>query len=1402
MDSTPFFSLLAQPFPDDRATGRSGSGWWIAVVLAWALLATPPAAAEPTFESVPRFDRLSVEDGLSHSTVWTALQDTDGFMWFGTEAGLNRFDGYDFKTYKHDRLAPSTLSASGVMALVQDRRGRLWVGTYGGGVDLFEPTSETFRHIPQAPGQDGDSLSDSIVFAMLEDAAGDLWIGTRSGLHRIDAERLEAERIPIVLDDGVEDGSDEDGSDEDGDEAPRILAVYQDRSGRLWAGTDCGLVSFDGSGSTSPCWRTPTSARGLAVTSVYDVVEDSRGRLWVGTAEGLRYLDEERGELLTPELGAPWIENQVQSLFIDGNGSLWIGYSTAGLTRFDPLDGRKATFTNDPSDPRSLSDDSVIRSLEDSTGILWFTTFLGINRLDPIQRQFPTYRHQVNHPNTLSSNSIWALEEDHRGHLWVGTYNEGLNRIDRQSGTVTLYEPRPGDDDSLAGGAINALHEDAQQTMWIGTWSGLSRWHDDDGRFHTLKHRPDDPTSLSHNIVQVIHEDRSRRLWVGTHQGLNRLDRATGRFQRLGHDGGVPASTSVNSVVEDIDGGLWFGSAASGLFYLPRDAAPEAPTFTRIRHREGTDGLVSDKIASLFLDADGVLWIGTYGAGLNRYDPEDGSFVHYGERQGLPSDTILGILPDDDGFLWLSTYSGLGRFAPTTGHCQIFSQVHGLQGDTFSDASHERTRDGELLFGGTAGLNIFDPRSITVRSDPPVVRLTDFQLLAGHDDSAEATLRRQFLDGQVVLRHHQDLFAIDFAALHFAAPGSHRYEYRLAGFDDAWIHTDARKRFAQYSNLDAGDYRFQVRARTLDGVESAAPATLRLTVLPPPWKTWWAYSLYSIIALSTLAAIGALQRRKFERERSISRRLRTVDRLKSEFLANTSHELRTPLYGMTGIAESLLEGAAGRLNENVRANLSMIVASGRRLTSLVDDLLDFSKIGKGRLDLHKQPVDLASMVEAVITLSRPLVGGKQVTLHNRVPVALPPALGDHNRLLQILHNLVGNAIKFTPEGQVIVSAEMVDDRLVVKVTDSGIGIDEDQWERIFEPFVQIDAAVDRQHGGAGLGLSVARELIHLHGGEIWVERHRPQGMVFLFSLPIATPGAQEIHVESLPKILSGSHQVETPKTSQVQPDMNPKPVVGRHLAAERDFHILIVDDEPINRQILVNMLSVQGYRLSETASGEEALQRLQEDSFDLVLLDVMMPIMSGYEACRTLRQSYSLQELPVIFLTAKTQESDLVSGFAAGGNDYLTKPVQRLELIARVRSHLERVYLHRHLESLVESRTQRISELNQELESRNDELERFTSTVTHDLKSPLVTIKGFLDFARQDALSGDVERIHKDFDRMTLATDKMHQLLESLLDVSRRKVARRSDRDTETSVDGPPAETARPEETPLPARSK
>lgn len=1305
------------------------------------------AAAEETtvWPRLDRLERLSNREGLSSNWVLDIQQDSDGFLWIGTDDGLNRFDGYEFRVYRHDPDDPESISNNYIARIYETADGRLWVAT-SAGLNVVDSTTGRARHFRHDPA-DPNSLAGDFVGDMEEDVEGNLWLVTGAGVDRLDT----SEKVTHV-DLGAEDAG--------------ILDAFKSRDGSVWLGGD-GLYKA-GSNATVQQMELVGAPDG----PISYMTEDPDGFLWVGYfLGGLLRFDPRNNESREYSIGPR--TGEIHSLHAKANGRLWIGTALRGLTILDPGTGDFETFRHRPDEPGSLSNDRIMTIFEDRTGITWMGTDTALNKYVPSREAFVPFQHRATDSASLSGNFVWPIVEDLDGFIWVGTVDDGLNRIDCRP-TKPVVQRFPHDVTDSSGtrtDLIAGLHVDRQGDLWIvGSEGVVDRKRRGGVSFEALDGIVEDPADGFEGIVRAVTEAEDRVFWIGG-VGLWRYEASSRRLTRYRHDEEDPNSRpagTIYTLLGEREGVLWLGMHNSGLGRFD----PEREAFESIMpNDEVSPGLSDDSVNALLRGRDGMLWIATPG-GLDRLDTENRQFLDFPGRDDFSQSVISALVEDQDGFLWLGTRRGLIRLDTKTGTTKIYDSEDGLLADVVSFQAGGRTADGTLLFGTHSGLNLFDPRNLTSDPHPPEVRITDFQILNRSTPLGERLLP------DLVLDHHEKIFSFNFAALHFASPEKNRYRYRLEGFQDEWVETDARQRFAQYTNLDADDYVFRVQASNPDGVWNDNGVVVNLRVLPPPWRSWWAYTAYALAGLGIVFFFVQSHRRELryqresaENERQINRRLREVDKLKDEFLANTSHELRTPLYGMTGLAESLIDGARGELPEKAHQDLEMIVASGRRLSSLVDDILDFAKLRHGEMGLRLKAIDLEALAEVVVALSKPMADSKSLEIRNQLTNDLPLVHADENRLQQILFNLVGNAIKFTDAGFVELNADVEPNEkwLKVSIRDTGIGIPENQQAGIFDAFKQVDASSEREFGGTGLGLAISRSLVELHGGAMTVQSKPGEGSVFSLTLPVVEGG---VEVETATQ---DSRPVPRPNFSPVT-DQDKSDTASRPpIEAEAD--ILIVDDEPVVRRILANQLTSQGYRVSRAASGAEALEQLSKRRPDLVLLDVMMPKMSGFEVCRSLREQHSLEELPVIFLTAKSRVEDLVVGLAAGANDYLAKPISKSELLSRVRTHLDLLQNHRRVNDLLAERTSDLSEkerllqerkkLVDDLEARNNELARFNYTVSHDLKNPMVTIKNFLGKLRMDAEAGRSESLGQNLEHVETASDRLAQMLEELFEFSR-----------------------------------
>ena len=1246
-----------------------------------------------------KFEHLSVEDGLSTPDVLCMLQDKEGFLWIGTDNGLNRYDGYTFTIYRHNPAEPNSLRSDFITSIYEDQFGDLWIGAYDGGLERFDRDTGQFIHY-QYDSNNPSKLRSNQVLSIYEDQFGVLWIGTYGGLDKFHRETetfthyQHEENNPSSLSSNA------------------VQIVYEDSNGTLWIGTNGkGIDRFDRATEQFIHYQhDEQNAHSLSDNAINSIYEDNTGILWIGTFNGLNQFDRTTENFIhyhhNPDDSDSLSHNFVTSIYEDQTGALWIG-TYQGLDRFDREKDQFIHYQYKDSDSSSLSSHGVNFIYEDRSGILW----IGSEGLYKWNRNAPIFTHYLpdkDSPPRMGTNIVTALHEDTAGILWFGTYVGGLHKLNRNTGQLTCYRDKANIPKILSTNTISTIYEDQFGDLWIGTLKGgLYRFDKTIEKFTGYFHEENISHSLSHDSINTIYEDHSGTLWIGTYRGLDRFDRATEHFRHYRHDENKPSSLShdiVSVVYEDSKSHLWVGTARGGLNQFVR----KTEDFICYQHKsENSHSLSHNNISSIYEDSSGNLWIGTWGGGLNQFDQIEGIFHHYTEKNGLSDNRVSGILEDRQGYLWISTSNGLSRFHPETETFMNYDARDGLQMYNFVPSAACKGYSGTMVFGGDTGIAMFFAPEVK-QTIPPIV-ITDFQLFNKSVQIGENSPLHQSITEttSITLSYKQKVFSFEFAALDFTDPAKNQYAYKMEGFDQDWNEVGTR-RTATYTNLLAGTYTFRVKGSNNDGVWNEAGASIKLIITPPPWKTWWAYTLY---ALASAAAIFgyvryktrqqaeeiARQRKELEQERLVSERLRRVDQLKDDFLANVSHELRTPLHGIIGITESLLD-RTNISSEEVRRNYAMIISAGRRLASLVNDILDFSKLKKHELTLQRKPLDLRTLTEVVLTVSQPLVAGKDVILKNDISPDLPAADGDENRVQQILYNLVGNAIKFTERGEIIVSAERTPPWppsrgefthplplpggefkgdspleggqggvLSISVSDTGIGIPQEKLEDIFTSFEQADTSIAREYGGTGLGLPVTKQLVELHGGTIGVESEIGKGSTFTFTLPVAEGTAETTTYQpELAKIqeVPGVQTSVCPSSSQAEVCTPAREVPG--------FRILVVDDEPINQQVLANHLASGKYAITQALNGEEALQSLErEGTFDLVLLDIMMPRMSGYEVCQKIRAIYPRNELPVIMVTAKNQVADLVEGFSSGANDYLAKPFSKDELLARIRTHLD-----------------------------------------------------------------------------------------------------------------------------------
>ena len=1205
-----------------------------------------------------RFDRLLLDENLRGEGVGaikTITQDKTGFIWIGAEYGLVRYDGAQFIRYSADPQDPNALLSNYINDLLFDQIGRMWVAT-DKGLNLYHPATDNFS--PLLPDQ--NRTGNNRVAAMVVDRHNNLILARDDGVTILDATRTQIRHFVI--------------RQLDWDNYVSVQTLFIDQTGTLWLGTKgAGAAVLDVSTGEYRFFRRYRNNPGTIISdNITAISQDGQGRLWFGSSNGgLSRLDPGATAFrnYSYEVNDPTsiADSAIWDIHTDRDGTLWVATDHGGLARYNPDSDGFDYLRHQAYNSGSLSSNQIRALYEDWQGNLWIGLFpSGVNYYNRAAEQFVNYRHRPDDPHSLSHSAVLSFHEDKTGILWVGT-EEGLNAFDRATGVFQRYMRDSLNPRALQANPVLSLAQDEGGDLWLGTWSGgVHRMKQDSREFIQYVYQEKNPQSLSNNIVWSIVKDRQGRLWMGTEGGgLNLYQPGDDGFIHFRHNPNNPAglnSDFIWSMLVDRNGQIWLGTTAGVARLDPETRAFN--NFTRIPGDLRT--FQGERVRSFLEDNTGRIWIGTQDDGFYIYDPTHEVFTHFGKDTALPALYVTGFVQDGQGMVWASTTNGLVKIDPADMSMTTFNKSHGLVGDNFNREANFLGSDGTVYFGGTDGISAFSPDKL--RQEPPSFPLivTNFRIFNQPVKIAAegSPLTQAIWQTRVItLDHRHNMFSFEFSALEFRRSRHQEYAYMMEGFDREWINIGS-ERSATFTNLNAGQYLFKVKTG-VNGKWRDDTAQVRVIILPAPWKTPWAYTAYVVLAvvLVILLANTQIKQVQLASAHAVNRELKSLNNIKDSFLANTSHELRTPLNGIIGIADNLAGQFAGKDNSAAH-HLQLIASSGRRLANLINDILDYSKLANRNLDLYQKPIDLQAITETVFALLAPLTVTKTIRLVNDCRASCPLVVADENRLQQILINLVGNGIKFSDSGSVRVGMSTVGNIAEIYVADTGIGIAGSQCDSIFEAFSQIQSSNTRQYGGTGLGLAITRQLVELHGGRIWVESTPGTGSRFIFTLPIATEQDRgSLHqVGRLPTQPSMSATVKHPAA---------EPKIAKPRNAE-DQTILIVDDDAVNRMVLLGMLKLHDYQIVEAENGIEAVAAVQQNPhIDLVIMDVMMPHMSGHEACRKIRASHSYDCLPVLFLTAKKNvDEDIEQCFAAGGNDYLTKPVSKYDLLPRVANHL------------------------------------------------------------------------------------------------------------------------------------
>ncbi len=1242
-----------------------------------------------------QFSRLDISKGLSNNQVNCFFKDQTGFLWIGTMSGLNRYDGYQFKLFRHDLHDSTTLSDNFIQGIMEGPANKLWIQTRSG-FNIYDPVTDKFdRNISRQLRNFG--IPTGSISVITKNSNGDfLFLIDKRVIYKYvvsTGKTFVMYRAKSAL--------------------AALSAFREDQKKQYWLIFSNGLIEvIDSTGKPRLENDIPSKIYG-SDSANYSLFLDKANDLWIyassGNPKGVILYHPETGlySHFEKDSGYPRLNtNLIVSIQQDDKENIWICTDHGGVNILDMKDNTIQYLLNNIDDDKSLSQNSITAAYKDNTGIIWLGTYKkGISYYHENIIKFPVYRHQPSNPSSLSFDDVNRFVEDAKGNLWIGTNGGGLLYFDRGSNTFRQYLHQAGNANSISNNVIVSLWIDHEQRLWIGTYfGGLDCL--ENGRFVHHRHDPTNPATLSDDRVWEIYEDSKNNLWIGTLDGgLDRFDEQHAIFYH--HN--TTLSNSVNSnyiaaIIEDDEGKLLIGTN-NGIDVLDNSTGRVVPfkNYTNL-----PDGLSNNDVISILADRRGLIWIGTRD-GLNVFDKKKRKIQSFRTENGLPSNTILNILEDNRGQLWLSTSNGISRIrvnvedqdsvTPVSISCTNYDELDGLQGTEFNENAAMRTSKGEIIFGGANGFNIFYPDNIVTDQSRANLVLTDLQIFnktvgVGEKINGRVVLTQSISSTpSITLKYNENILAIEFAALNFSNPKKIKYAYLLQGFNDSWLITDGKMRKAIYTNLDPGTYTFRLKALNEDGRWSEDEINFRIKILPPFWLTPLAFVLYTLAIIAALWAARkiilerARMRFEVEHQRKEAERVQAIDAMKTKFFTNVSHEFRTPLSLILSPLDKVIKKSS---DAEQKKQLHLIERNAKRLLNLVNQLLDFRKMEAEKFTLQLSKEDIIRFTKDITCSFSDISEKKDIQLNFKSNVDSLFTCFDKDKFEKILFNLISNAFKYThAKGKVTVEMFYSHEKnngsvhplLTIKISDDGIGIPADMHKKIFERYFQHDIPGNVHNYGTGIGLAITKEFVKLHGGTISVESEAEKGACFTVSFPVKTG-------EEIPLINESAEiALVSEKESSLRLDLHEISESGNSINHQSRKHtILIVEDNEDFRFYLNDNLKHR-YHVIEAVNGKEGLEKVKNFHPDLVVSDIMMPVMNGIELSRKIKNNPYTSHIPVILLTALTAVEKELEGFSAGINDYITKPFTFEILASRIKNML-------HVQEQLRKKFQKLVEIN------------------------------------------------------------------------------------------------------------